>query len=144
MANEQNEQVVRRNFEAWSGDMSAVDETVGENAVGYDPALPEPTVGPDGVKQLVSMYREAFPDIKMEVVDMISDGDKVVARWRATGTNTGELMGAPATGASNTSEGISIDRVEDGKIVESWVHWDNLGMMRNLGLLGEPAGAAAS
>jgi steroid delta-isomerase-like uncharacterized protein len=144
MANEQNEQVVRRSFEeAWSkGDLDAVDETVSPEAVGYDPALPEPTRGTDGLKQNITMYRAAFPDLKLMIEDMISDGDKVVTRWTSEGTHEGELMGIPATGKHISGGGISIDRLEDGKIVEDWTHWDNLGLLRQLGVA-EPAGAAA-
>jgi steroid delta-isomerase-like uncharacterized protein len=143
MANQQNEAVVRRNYEAWSGDMSAIDETVAEDAVSHDPAMPEDVRGPEGAKQAVSMYRQAFPDLKIEVVDIMSDGDKVVTRWQGSGTNDGEMMGMPATGKSTSVEGIAIDVVRDGKIVENWTHWDNLGLMQQLGLAGEPAGAAA-
>ena len=144
MANEQNERVVRYQFEeAWSkGNLDAIDETVAENAVGYDPAFPDPQRGPQAVKDVITTYRTAFPDLRFALDDMISDGDKVVTRWSTTGTNDGELQGMPATGRSVTGSGITIDRFESGKIVESWTQWDNFGLLQQLGI-GETAGAAA-
>lgn len=143
MGNEQNEAVAKRGFEAFNtGDMSIVDEITAPDAVGHDPALPEDTHGPEGTKQVIQTYRDAFPDLKFTIEECFSDGDLVCIRWASSGTNDGELMGIPATGKHITSSGISIDRIQDGKIVESWIHWDNAGLMRDLGV-GEPAGAAA-
>jgi steroid delta-isomerase-like uncharacterized protein len=144
MANEQNEQVARRGFDAFNtGDMSIVDEMTAENAVNHDPAQPDEAQGPEGFKQVIQMYRAAFPDLHIEVDECFSDGDLVCTRWTSSGTNDGELMGLPATGKHTTSSGITIDRIENGKVVESWNQWDNAGLMQQLGV-GEPAGAAAS
>lgn len=143
MANEQNEAVARKGFDAFSsGDLSIVDEITAAGAVGHDPALPEDTHGPEGTKQVIQMYRAAFSDLSFTIEDCFSDGDLVCIRWSSSGTNDGELMGMPATGKHVENSGISIDKIEDGKIVESWIQWDNAGLMRDLGV-GEPAGAAA-
>ena len=143
MANEQNEQVVRKAFEAFStGDMSLIDESTAEDSVTHDPALPDDSRGPDGFKQVVQGYRTAFPDLSLTVEAQCSDGDLVCTRWRSEGTNDGELMGMPATGKHVVVTGLSMDRVQDGKVVESWNQWDNAGMMQQLGV-GETAGAAA-
>jgi steroid delta-isomerase-like uncharacterized protein len=140
--NEDNERIVRRNFEAWSGDMAAIDETVADDSVGHDPAFPEDTHGPDSVKELISTYRGGFPDLVMEIEAIVSDGDMVVTRWRSTGTNSGELQGMPPTGKHVSVTGMSIDHIQDGKIVENWTQWDNMGLMQQLGV-GQEAGAAA-
>jgi steroid delta-isomerase-like uncharacterized protein len=143
MANEQNEQVAKRGFEAFNtGDLSIIDETTAENAVNHDPAQPEEAHGAEGFKQVVQMYRTAFPDLHISVEECFSDGDLVCTRWASQGTNDGELMGIPPTGKHTESSGITIDRIQDGKVVESWNQWDNLGLMQQLGVA-ETAGAAA-
>ena len=143
MANEQNEAVSKRGFEAFNtGDVSIADEIVAEGAPAHDAAMPEELSGPEALKKAVEIYRGAFPDLSLTIDDCFSDGDLVCIRWTSEGTNDGELMGMPPTGKRVKSEGISIDKIQDGKIVESWVHWDNLGLMQQLGV-GEPAGAAA-
>jgi steroid delta-isomerase-like uncharacterized protein len=143
MANEQNEKIAAKGFEAFSsGDLSIVDEITAEDAVAHDPANPEEMRGPDGAKQLIQMYRTGFPDLSFNIEQQISDGDFVVTRWSSKGTHDGELGGMPATGKETGVTGITIDKVVDGKIVESWTQWDNFGLMQQLGV-GEPAGAAA-
>ena len=143
MANEQNEAVARRGFEVFNtGDTSQADEFVAEDARNHDPAMPDSPAGPDGLKQAVEVYRGAFPDLKITIEEMFSDRDLVCTRWSSEGTNDGELMGMPPTGKHAKTTGLSIDKVQDGKIVESWTEWDNAGLMQQLGV-GETAGAAA-
>ena len=144
MANERNEQISRQTLDAFStGDMSIVDELTAENAVNHDPATPEEARGPEGFKELVQMYRTGFSDLHLTVDAQFSDGDMVCTRWTSEGTNDGELMGMPATGKPVSVTGISIDKIQDGKVVESWNQWDNLGLMQQLGLAPEPAAAAS-
>ena len=91
------------------------------------------------------MYRQAFPDLRMTVEAMFADGDCVITRWTAVGANTGEIPGMPATGKQSTVTGVTIDRIEDGKIVESWTNWDTLGMLQQLGIApGQEAAATAA
>ena len=143
MANEQNEAVARKALECFNtGDTSVADEVIADGAVNHDPAMPDSPGGPESLKQAVAMYRGAFPDLKITIEETFSDRDLVCTRWSSEGTNDGELMGMPATGKRATSTGISIDKVQDGKIVESWTEWDNAGLMQQLGV-GETAGAAA-
>jgi steroid delta-isomerase-like uncharacterized protein len=95
-----------------------------------------------GVTQMFRMYRAAFPDLHMEAEDVLVDGDKVVARVRATGTHQGEFMGMPATGKSVDIELIDIIRFGgDGLAHEHWGVLDALGMMQQLGAI--PAAAPA-
>ena len=74
--------------------------------------------------------RAAFPDVRITVHDVIAAEDKVVLRWHSEGTHRGELAGLAPTGARGSVSGISIDRWKDGKVVESWSQWDNLGLAR--------------
>ena len=144
MANAENEAIARKGIDVFNtGDMSLIDETSAPDAVGHDPANGEDLMGPEAFKGLVKMYRDAFPDLNMRVEQMISDGDFVVTRWSSRGTNSGSLGGMPPTGKFAASSGITIDKIADGKIVESWTQWDNLGLMTQLGI-GAPAGAEAN
>jgi predicted ester cyclase len=81
----------------------------------------------------VSLYRQAFPDLRIVIEDVIAADDKVVLRWRSEGTHRGELEGLAPTNARASVTGISIDRWENGKLVETWTEWDNLGLARQLG-----------
>jgi steroid delta-isomerase-like uncharacterized protein len=95
------------------------------------------------MRAFIEMYRTAFPDTRIEFAEMVAEGDLVAGPWRATGTHQGELMGIPATGKSISITGMGMDRVVDGKIVESWGNWDALGMLTQLGVVPAAAGAPA-
>jgi steroid delta-isomerase-like uncharacterized protein len=138
MSIQTNKQAVRRFFdEAWNqGKLGVVDELVDAKVVGHDPSrLPGIPDSPEGIKMTIQAYRGAFPDLHFTVDDIIGEGEEVTARFTATGTNTGPLMGRPATGKQTTVTGIVVDRFDHGKIVEAWLNWDQLGQLRQLGLL---------
>jgi steroid delta-isomerase-like uncharacterized protein len=86
------------------------------------------------------MYFAAFPDINVTVEDVIAEGDKAVTRWTIRGTHRGELMGIAPTDKPIELKGITIHRIEGGKIVEEWERYDNLGMMQQLGVVEQPSG----
>jgi predicted ester cyclase len=97
--------------------------------------------GPEVQKRLIDFYRSAFPDVRMEIEDMVAEGDRVVVRWKGTGTHTGELMGVPPSGKPAVVTGVFINRVVDGKLVEGWTSFDALGMMMQIGAIPMPAQA---
>ena len=141
MSTEQNKTIVRRYWEqVWNqGNLSVMDELVAADFDGHPaPSDADFGRGPAGQKQLVGLYRGAFPDMRMTINDMAADGDRVVLRWTARGTNTGEMMGMPATGKPATVTGIIINRVAAGKMVESWGNFDALGMLQQLGVIPAP------
>ena len=93
----------------------------------------------DGVRQFFTMYMAAFPDLRMDAQDILPSGDKVVARIRCTGTNTGEFMGMPATGKSIEVEAVDIIRFgDDGLAHEHWGVFDAMSMMQQLGAIPAP------
>jgi len=95
-----------------------------------------------GVEAFFRMQLAAFPDLRMDVQDVVADGSKVVARVRYTGTQHGEFMGMPATGKSVDVQVIDIFRFgDDGRVSEHWGVFDQLTMMQQLGLV--PAGPPA-
>jgi predicted ester cyclase len=81
--------------------------------------------GHDGIARSVAMYRALFPDLRIEVLDQISEGHRVVSRWMLHGTHRGRRVTLP---------GITISRFQDGRIAEDWTVSDNLTLLRRLGL----------
>jgi len=94
--------------------------------------------GIDGVKDTIRTLRSWFTDFPLEIVDLVASGDTVWIRNRATGINTGSVMGRPPTGRPFDITVIDIVRFADGKIVEHWGVPDQLGMLLQLGLFGRP------
>ena len=141
---EQNKAVARRwSEELWSkGDLAVADEIVAPDYVRHDPGDPFPAQGPEDVKRIVRMLRSMLPDLRISVEAMIAEGDFVVSRYTAIGTDTGGFMGMPPTGKTVRTPAIQIFRFSNGKIVESWAARDDLGTLRQLGQLPEPGGAA--
>ena len=141
MLTETNKTVSRRFLEeVWNkGNLAALNEIIAKDHVNSGPGtLPGLPTGPEGSKQLVTVYRNAFPDVHFTIDEQIAEGDKVVTRWTAHGTHKGELVGIPATGKSSTVTGINVDRVVNGKIAESWGIFDQFGMMQQLGVIPVP------
>ncbi len=117
------------------GKLEVADQLVAPNVEVHDPANPDAR-GVAGLKQMATKYRRGFPDLQCTVEEQIAEGDKVVTRWISKGTHEGELEGIGPTGKTMCIRGISIDRFENGKIVESWINWDAAGLLRQLGALG--------
>ena len=91
--------------------------------------------GPEDVKGFMREFRDAFPDFHCTIEDQIAEGDRVVTRWRMRGTHEKEFRGIAPTGNKLDITGIGIFRFSDGKVVESWDNFDQLGMMRQLGVI---------
>jgi predicted ester cyclase len=114
------------------GKFEVFDEVCAEEYRAHDPLTGD--TDREGEKQVCRMYKEAFPDLKPTILSSYTDGEVCVLHWRMTGTHQKELMGLEAMGARCTVEGITIDRFKAGKIVESWIQWDALGLLRQLGV----------
>jgi steroid delta-isomerase-like uncharacterized protein len=140
---DENVATVRRVFdEVWGrGNLDLIDEICAEEFVDHDP------VAGDGdrerLKELVSGYREAFPDLRFQIDETIDAGDTVITRWTAEGTFEHEFMGMqPTHERGEPIRGIGIDRFDaDGHVVEAWGQWDTLSFMRNIGAMREQAAA---
>ena len=114
--------------------MDRANDLVVEDFVELDP-LPGQRQGREGLKEVLGMMRAAFPDIHWTAEEMVAEGDKVVTRFTWTGTHRGEFLGIPATGKSVSVKGVVIDQLEGGKISNSRILMDSLGMMQQLGVL---------
>jgi steroid delta-isomerase-like uncharacterized protein len=98
----------------------------------------------EGVLEFFRMYRAAFPDLRFDPQDVIASDDKVVVRVRATGTNSGDFMGMPATGKSMDIQLVDIVRFDDGGLGrEHWGVADVMTMMQQLGVVPMPEGVPA-
>lgn len=135
-----NEAIVRRFIDEYqtNGDESVAEEILADDFVDHCPFGPFP---PDreGVKQLFTALRGAFPDLRAEIKDQISQGDKVVTRKTFHGTNDGEFMGMPPTGKKVSFDVIDILRLRDGQFVDHWNVVDAMGLMQQLGAVPAPA-----
>jgi steroid delta-isomerase-like uncharacterized protein len=131
MTAEERKAFVRRQIdELWNkGNLDAAEECFTPDFVSHDPASPEEIRGPEGFKQNVAGVRAAFPDFRMEIVDQVAEGEKVVTRYVTTGTHQGELAGIPPTGKRVEVPGMGIDYFRGGKICESWEYYDVMGIM---------------
>ena len=141
MSMEANKAISSRFFEEifGQGKLAVADEIVAAGHTNAGPgAFPGLPPGPEGSKMFVSGYRTAFPDVQFTIDEQIAEGDRVVTRWSAHGTHKGALMDIPPTGKYVTVTGVTMDRVVNGKIVESWGIFDQFGMLQQLGVIPAP------
>ncbi|GAG66025.1 unnamed protein product [marine sediment metagenome] len=138
MSIEENKSLPRRSYEEIynQGNLDVADDIYDENFVIH--MSPSDLKGTKSIKEYALMLRNAFPDLKFKIEDQIAEGDKVATRWVVIGTHKGEYMGVAATGKFVSNTGISLHRIIDGKMVESWVSSDNLGVMQKLGAVSLP------
>ena len=122
------------------GNLEAVEEIIAPNYINYSvPSVergPEGTNlarGPEGIKELVSSFRTAFPDMRATPEAVFADGDVVIGRGVWEGTHHGEFQGIAPTSARVRVPYIDIWRIEDDKFVETWVQMDLLGLMQQIG-----------
>jgi steroid delta-isomerase-like uncharacterized protein len=110
----------------WSrGDLGAADELFAPGFVVHNPAFPEqpPAAGgPAMMKQAVASFRAAFPDLRLVLEDLVDGGERVAFRWSGGGTQRAEFAGIPPTGQAIVYSGITIARMEKGKMAEAWVY----------------------
>jgi steroid delta-isomerase-like uncharacterized protein len=114
--------------------LPALDDLLAPNFASW---LPDGTrVGRAAYRDAVLASHQAFPDLVVEVLDQLGEGDKVATRWRASGTHRGPFAGVPATGRPVRITAMHLHRVVDGKLTEHWEEIDLLRLMRQLGVLG--------
>ena len=116
------------------GDVSVADKVFAADCVIHINGSPDRDLGVAGFKQMIAGLLAAFPDLRLAIEDQIAAGDKVATRWVAEGTNSAPFGNVPATGRRVRVDGLVLDRVADGRVVERWEQWDQAGMMQQLGL----------
>ena len=114
--------------------VDALGNFMAEDMVDHNPP-PTDKPGLEGMKDMMRMYLSAFPDLSVQVEDIIAEGDKVVMRATTSGTHQGEFMGIAATGKKVSFGEIHVIRIAGGKMVEHWGIEDQMGMMQQLGVI---------
>ena len=141
MSTEQNKAFVRQMVEEVFNqcNVNKADEFMAPNFVEREELPPGIPRDREGVKQLTTMLRSAFPDFKATIDDIVAEGDKVVIRQTWSGSHKGEFMGIPPTGRSVSFGVIDIIRIADGKFVEHWGQMDSMSLMQQPGVIPAPA-----
>jgi len=130
---ERNRAIVLRNFRAFdSGDLRTLKETTAPDFVDHNP-LEGQLPGVKGTMQASAIYRTAFPDAKIVVEDTVAESNKVVIRWSGHAMHKGPFLGIPPTGKRVSLEGITIFRVEKGRVAEQWGELNLFSIQRQLG-----------
>lgn len=142
MSSEENKAIVRKFFEeVWNNkNLDFIDEiytpdfklhALWQNmALGGAGNAETPTA-----KQVIGTWHRGLPDLKMTIEDQLAEGDFVVTRHISSGTHTGTFMGIPPTGNFAKASGITIMRLQGGKIAETWTAWDVISMMQGFGVI---------
>jgi len=117
--------------------LAAADELVAENFVELDP-LPGQAQGREGLKQILAMFFAAFPDLHWTVEEDAAEVDKLFSRFTWLGTHRGDFLGVPATGNQVEVNGVVIDRIVEGKMVDSRILMNELSLMQQLGVIPPP------
>lgn len=135
---ERNKTLVRFTVEeVWNkGNYSALDEIVDKEFVIHSSQPGREIVGGEGVIRYLTSIRNAFPDIRFNILDQVSEGHKVVTHWVAEGTHHGIFEGIPPTGKKFKVSAIDIDYIRDGRFSECWTNMDQLGLLQQLGVFG--------
>ncbi len=143
MSVEENETIALGYFEAFvNKDLAWIDEHIAPDFVRHDPGLPFEVRGPEGVKELNSAFHMAFPDLRLDIEDVIAEGGKVLVRLAIRASHRGELAEIPPTGKEVDVPVMDLFRIADGRLAEHWAIIDNLGMMQQLGVIPAPDEAA--
>lgn len=117
------------------GNTAAVDEFFAENYVGHSMTGKEDIRDREVLKQNLTKIRTSFPDVYLTLDEVLFDQGNVVARWTGKATHKGDFEGIPASNKPVTVRGITMYRVADGKIAETWAVWDSASLMRQIGAM---------
>jgi len=131
---EANKALVRRLFDDVlnAGKLGLLDTLIGAAYVDHNPA-PGQAVGAAGVKAKVAALREAFPDLRFTLEELVGEDEIVAARYHWRGTHRGQFLGVPPTGKTILVRGMDFYRLRENRIVEHWDNVDELGMLTQLG-----------
>ena len=131
---EENKALVRKFLHMFErGDPDIADEIVAADY--YSHGAPDPSLGLEGLKAFVAMYKNAMPDARVDIEFQVAEGDKVVSRYTWSGTHQGEIFGVPATGKHVSWTATATFRIADGQIREAWLNWDQWGLMQQFGVV---------
>jgi len=116
-------------------DPGVADDLVASDYYIHDREIAEELRGPELYQQLAAGTEEMFPDMEITIHDTVAADEKVTVRWTMTGTHNGSGAGMEPTGEAVEFDAIEINRFEDGKLRETWIQSDQLGMMQQIGAI---------
>ena len=135
MSMEDNKQLARDYFKAFlAKDVGWFRDHIEPGFRRHDPGLPFEVVGPQGVEQLADALLPAIPALRLDIEDVVAEGEKVLVRLTIHGTHGGELLGIPPTGRTLKIAVLDLVHIRGGRLAEHWALLDNLGMLRQLGV----------
>jgi steroid delta-isomerase-like uncharacterized protein len=136
MAEQENLQIVREIFAAWNAhDVEAFVKRLDQKTTWESDAFPAPFSGHDGARQFFKVYLTAFPDLHLDVEQILPTDSYVVVRWRFTGTHLGLLADVLPTRRKVSLHGCSVIEVKAAKGAHAWVYFDNAHLLRQIGVL---------
>ena len=132
----ENKAIVHRLYEeVWNKRrLELVDEIISPSHALHDPNVTGSAIGPEAYKRQVTRFVTAFPDLRFTIEDAVAENEKLVVAWTISGTHQGAFMGIPATNKKVSVEGITINHIVNGKIMDSYISYDALGMIQQMGL----------
>jgi steroid delta-isomerase-like uncharacterized protein len=139
-----NKAIVRRWFkEVWNeGSEDTIEELFAAGGVAHGLGDTEADVhGPAEFKPFARNLRSSIANLHIAVEDVVAEGDRVALRIHLTGVHNGDALGVPATGRALNVRGLVIVRIAEGKIVEAWNSWDQLGLLRQIDALPRAGGS---
>jgi steroid delta-isomerase-like uncharacterized protein len=144
MSERNNQQLVEEKIAAFNAhDVDRYVEGHDDAYVWENDAFPAPVRGPEGVKEVIEASFKAFPDLHLEIDQIIASGDYVVGRWRATGTHKGEFSGIAPTNRKINVRGCTVSEIKDGRFIKSATYSDQLALLQQLGVPAVKAAGAS-
>src|SRR6476620_1390270 len=136
MSLDANKQTCREYFKAFlARDAAWLEKHVAKSFVRHDPGLDFEVRGPQGVLQLHDALMPGFPDMKLDLEDLVAEGEKVLVRLVIRATHTGPFGDMAATGKRIEVPVLDLFQIREGVLIEHWAQLDNLGMLKQLGAL---------
>lgn len=134
MSEHDNVRLVQDALDAWNKhDPGRFEALLDDKHVIESDTLPAPMTGREAGRQFMQVYINAFPDLRIDNEQILASGDFVVARWTATGTHRGDLMGFAPTNRRATTHGCTVYELGNGRITREWIYWDTGHLLRQLG-----------
>jgi len=129
--------IVRRLYEeVWNKrKVELVSDLISPSHALHDNNFSGSSVGPEAYRSQIAIFLAAFPDLRFTVEDTIAEKDKVAASWTISGTHKGEFWGVRPTQKKMSMDGVTIHHIANGKIIDSYISSDALGLMRQLGIV---------
>jgi steroid delta-isomerase-like uncharacterized protein len=144
MSEKENLQLVEQMIAALNArDLDRYSQRIDKSYVGESELVPGPIRGPEGARQGLEMLLKGFPDLRIEVEQMLASGDHVVTRARLTGTHKGNYAGIPPTDKSVNWRGCNVVEIRNGKAVRGRIYADNVSLFQQLGAISMPRATTA-